>query len=122
MTPADELRKAAERIREVAGMATPGGWGEMTVVRPLTEPRRRVVNVDQTFGSCSHREGNVAHIALWDPTVALVVAEWLESEADDADREAADSIYGAAGQDFVYAAGDPHPALKLARAINGGAR
>jgi hypothetical protein len=48
--------------------------------------------------------------------INLLVAAWLESEADTADEP---TPYGEAGVRFVYDHGGLHPALALARVVNG---
>lgn len=130
MTPAEELRAAAVRIRKLAVGATPGPWdaheehhgvyrGEITVVRSVSEPRRRIVNVDQTFTNHEEREANVAHIAYWDPTVTILVASILDDQAEEWEE------HPETMQRFVAAPNgdDPStasPVYLLARAINGG--
>jgi hypothetical protein len=120
LAPAQELRKAAERIRQLAGAATPGPWdaheehhgafsGGITVVRSVSEPRRRIVNVDQAFHSHGEREANIAHIAYWDPTVTVLVADVFDQWAR----------MGELDPDLLHRVGGPET-LALARAILGG--
>lgn len=78
MTPAEEMRKAAQSIRDDSA----SGLDVMSRV-----------------------------------DINRLVAAWLESEAESAEEP---SPYGEAGQHFVYEAGEMHPSLALARAINGG--
>lgn len=130
MSPAEELRAAAARIREVADAASDGGWmayeehhgvyrGQMTVIRSATMPHRRIVNVDQTYPNRDEREPNVAHMVLWQPTVALLVASILDDQAEEWEE------HPETMQRFVAAPNgdDPStasPVYLLARAINGG--
>lgn len=111
-TPADELRTAAERLRTTANavQSAPGidnAWAAdgTTVtqgVYPDTgEPIYPVA--DAASPQCA------AHIALMDPALGLLVADWLEREA--ARRHALD-----VGQPIP----DGEPALAVARQINGG--
>ena len=88
---ADLLRRAAARIRETAQAATEGPWaiwddlsdhgyvtvgdaqGVLTDERPFTEECNPVAHV--------YAQEDADHIALWHPGVALVVADWLDCEA-----------------------------------------
>lgn len=93
---ADRLRAAAARIREVAGAATPGPWRDSGVdgnryaalvsdTQPAGRPARGGWDDTQGYGGYLVGEslvpGDRAHIATWNPPVAVAVANWLEEEA-----------------------------------------
>jgi len=105
ISPEQELRKAAERIREVAGKAPAGPWsldGELVISSPDRDP---VVNVYDGYGT----ESAAVHIALWDPTTALLVADVFDKWARMGEMDA----------DLLHRVGGPET-LTLARAILGG--
>ena len=66
---ADALRTAAELMRARAEAARPDA---------------RWVTANQLRGEFDAETSD--HIASWHPTVALAVADWLEWEADEAER------------------------------------
>lgn len=84
---AELLRRAAVLMRERAKAATPGPWhldgpwwidtGEYDMV---TGHDRKAVMVP---GEPTANPSNAEHIASWDPTVALAVADWLDLMAED---------------------------------------
>lgn len=96
MTLADELRAAAQKIRETAGAASPGPWQAKPVIYGNPEdgwgpPSHyevygpgQVSNQDRCVVSHMHHEGggadetDAAHIALWGPDKAVLVAGILE--------------------------------------------
>lgn len=106
-TPADELRTAATRLRQLLAdpQLTPGPWLSMDRGDRLLWngpgahdlPPRYVV--DEPMSNAANAEW----IAAVDPTVGAALANWLESAAEDAEQIGP----------------DPH-ALAVARAINGG--
>ena len=121
MTPSAELRAAAARIREVAGKATPGPWvslgrGDRIVRDPEFTPVALDYVVDEPLEA---NPANGDHIALFDPIVAELVAEWLENEAGrhahlgEQEVSVWDRPYMT--PEFVAA----QPCIKLARAILG---
>lgn len=140
-TPAEELRAAAAKIRELAARAGVGPWCVEYAIDAIRTVEQNIdlhINTDcghddkdcRSFGEDAGR-----HIALWHPGVAALVATWLGATADDMSDEhahvvdhpewvgcAADQRWG------VYAANsrlDSEPwkrALIVARAINGGVR
>lgn len=131
-SPAEELRRAAQHIRSVAGKATRGPWlnldrGDRIIRHPdatAAEDRSDPCGagppleyvVDEPLYA---NRDNGEHIALWDPPTALFVADLFAEEAEDMDRTAKESIYGENAVRFVYdIAGDVAPILMLARAIN----
>lgn len=132
LTPAQELRAAASKIRDTARNATPGPWtvggqGEVDEIdhyeRPILaevesrdeddKPFKEIVQVAavtyHTNGfQYPHAEAKAEaeHIALWHPGVAVLIADWLETvaEVDEHGFRPASSS-----------------ALAVAHAINGGA-
>ena len=90
MTPIDELRAAATKLREIASAAAPGApW----------------VLAEQ-MEDCGLGDAASAWIALASPALAEPLAEWLEMTADWWDA-------------FGIDPETDHPALAVARAING---
>lgn len=81
----DLLRRAAARVREVAGAATPGSWRADLLNDVVADHDDASWDVADLGVICpwpsATESANAAHIALWDPFVALAVAEWLEAEA-----------------------------------------
>jgi hypothetical protein len=116
MTPAQELRAAAAKIRDAKHWASPGPWVAYTDEvctdwHPSSEAYRQInrdIDVAHDTGP-----GNAAHIALWHPGVAELVAVILDAGAGVAEDE------GAIGTDIEVLLGEE---LALARAINGGVR
>lgn len=129
MSPSEELKAAAEKIRAVADLASVGpwearpvvygpadeGWGEpnnFEVYGPglLSNRERCVVSHVQHEGGGAD-ETDARHIALWDPPTAFLVADLLDGMAAHwASRPIADlDIYLGT------------PLCKLARHILGGA-
>ena len=88
MSPAERLRAAATRLREVAADATTGPW---SVTREhLTHPeagadvrgaggRWVASDCDGYQGGCLPADAD--YIAMMHPPVALALADWLDSEA-----------------------------------------
>lgn len=123
MTPAEELRAAAAKLRETAGTATDGPWqldgpywwhsGDCTHV--VTDARDRMsVAVMPQREDAPHRDANAAWIALAHPGLAEPLAKWLEREAKYAER--------AAGRGSGFLSEPDREALAVARAILGGAQ
>jgi len=120
--PFDELRKAAERIRKVAGQATPGPWcGEYT----YTAIRHVARNCDIDCDAHSDRDDcgrfgmyDGPHIALWDPTVALLVADILAIAAVSAEAMQWQNSREGDTRTRVLPSEFDVAALALARAIN----
>ncbi len=98
MTPAERLHAAALRIREVAAQATPGPWRDSSVdgnryaalvsdVLPAGRPASG--GWEDTEGDGGYLVGESliapdrAHIALWNPDVAVIVADVLDVLAED---------------------------------------
>ena len=140
MSPAQELRTAAARMRELAEKATPGPWlarvepgnHDLHVAPRMSvqhqESERSWVNIasgvsDETGGWNAEDwllQGDAEHIASWHPAVVLAVADWLEGQARDYENYAAATsvlyeVYG------VGLDGANDPALTVARTFLGGA-
>jgi hypothetical protein len=85
MSDTDLLRRAAARIREVAGQATPGPWCPEHVAECVNEEDgfgwTDHVAVNPDIGAFASAE-NAGHIAMWSPEVAMAVADWIDAEAD----------------------------------------
>ena len=87
MTPAQEIRRAAETLRQRAQAATPGPWV------PSKAYRLNVVAPDKIVGRGSHpgtvtdapgesfNSANAAYIATLDPGVGEALADLLDNEA-----------------------------------------
>lgn len=106
MTPAQELRLAAAKVRRIAEKATKPPWvnhdeGDR-IIRALPDgtdvlelmdshSSRLEYVVDEPLIENPH---NGAHIALWDPAVALLVADLLAKIAHDMDENPGIPSYG----------------------------
>ncbi len=140
MTPADELRTAAQTLRKLADDATPGPWVrplntryKSTVSAPLPEGERGswLDGIDPTTGKrerCtvamvptwsngrhSRQRGgrDLEYIAAMHPGVGTALADWLTVEAE---TWAGDEVHSrCTPQSCTLDA-----ALAVARAINGG--
>lgn len=126
MTPAEELRAAAARIRERAERATPGPWsvfddesGMFWVHSGAVDAGGHgPVTMDLQEGGVAVESDSEAgradaeHIAAWCPPPALAVAALLEAVALNWDERGHPIDAGSAGTNVV---------LLLARAIPGGA-
>jgi hypothetical protein len=119
MTPAEVLREAAKRIREVAGKATPGRWlnldrGDRIISEPDAGGDFEYV-LDEPLEA---NRDNGEHIAMWQPSVALLVADELEQQAEGwDDHSELEQLFVAApnGPDDTATAA---PIYLLALAIN----
>ncbi|MBT2429415.1 hypothetical protein J7F02_28315 [Streptomyces sp. ISL-112] len=88
--PADQLRAAAEKLREAAQAATPGPWRRHTASYPHLV-LQGLVNVppSEADGMIStnlavDEAADATHIALMHPGVGLALAAWLDVAADHA--------------------------------------
>ncbi|MFD3336119.1 hypothetical protein ACFWV1_26250 [Streptomyces sp. NPDC058700] len=113
-SPADELRAAAEKLREHAHYATDGPWvatpdiligGWAVAQAPLKNP-------EGPYLADFVRDWDARYIALMDPGVGHALADWLDHHAH---------ILTAATQ-YDPDSNLARPALKVARALNGDAR
>lgn len=117
MTPADELRAAAARLRALAEAASTDRYGRDTSTwiseqrsptdaRLLTPDRRAILHGGSSGpngrGTRPHlHPQHAAYIAAMDPTLGTAIADWLDSAATDAEM-----------------VGPDHRALTVARLIN----
>jgi hypothetical protein len=138
-TVAAELRAAAEKIRATAQAAEPGPWivgpnwggRENRVyvkatdafdwvgtvhggVRPEPDvfTSERTVIACQTANKGSLANANAAHIAMWHPAVAMVIAGWLFAVAIDEESDA----------ETYHRIKERTTALEIARMINADAQ
>jgi hypothetical protein len=92
-SPADEIRRAAQAMRQRAQHAAPGPWRIGNAVDPT-----RSCNVHTFPGARGVADGmswlDAEHIASWHPLVALAVADWLAFEAAALDEGAPDDPAG----------------------------
>ena len=98
MTPAEQLRRAAETLREMAGATNGTEWSHEWVSMEYDNDPHWMV--DHEMGrakgyqipevAMAHREADAAFIALMDPTTALLLADWLDSAAYEAELVGAD--------------------------------
>jgi hypothetical protein len=85
--PHERIEAAVQRVRDVAGKATPGTWTAVEPSRrhdPWVEAGDHTVAEFTNCGDPSHgqrREADAAFVALFDPTLAELVARLLEGEA-----------------------------------------
>lgn len=114
-------------MRSRAEAATPGPWFADDLYATVTAaPYRsaraaydrrtsdeRVWVVPESMDSSVDGD-DLAHIASWHPLVALAVADWLEVEADEADR------YSGEGAPQVCCGRGYRDAVAVARAYLGG--
>lgn len=94
---ANTLREAAMRIRDTANAATPGPWRDSSTIdgarfqalvsdtMPAGRPERGGWDDTEGYGGFLVGESLLppdrSHIALWNPTTALLIADWLEHVA-----------------------------------------
>ncbi|MFE6868343.1 hypothetical protein ACFVFS_17475 [Kitasatospora sp. NPDC057692] len=99
--PADLLRQAAQQLRDYATAAVPGPWVPSIVRSPRSTVTSGIYSHAHPAGSAaseiaaSGRKGrecggitnadNAQYIALMHPGVGLLVADWLDSAATDAE-------------------------------------
>jgi hypothetical protein len=115
--PADELRAAADLLRERAGKATPGKWiafgtsiasavGQCTCADPGSRlPHEQYCGLEGPVAHAS--EEDTAYIATTRPCVGEILAKWLNDYAERA------------GRPYYQQYDDMHHALAVARAILG---
>jgi len=113
--PVEELRVAATKLRETAARATPGPWAVSRIPgigQTVDDPEGRLcVPVGTQWISTA----DGAWIALASPALAESIADLLDGVADVVDEHDPEDGCGCTRSDSF------HPALRLARAINGGA-
>jgi hypothetical protein len=141
VTPADELRAAADKIRKLAGQADDGPW-ETTWrqqqyhldgyrdgdLHPISEWTYAIATWEPqaTEQRAECDTANADYIAAMHPGVGKVLAEWLENAAHhyECGIQAADDVFrdDPAGREAFLTTGPGAPsshALAVARAING---
>lgn len=106
MTPAEELRKAAARLRETGEHTTPGTWLVPDVADMVVsdKPMRWGTPI---VAECGTPE-DAAWIALMHPDLSEPLSAWLESWSTVELSE-----HGSYPDDWMYA-------LRIARVVNGG--
>lgn len=115
MTPADELRAAAQKIRDIADRASPGPW--------RSKPDGHGTTIEASEGhdvaylaSCTDHPGrriwDARQIALWNPQVTELIGAWLGWIADDETEYAGLPKTPARARELATGLG-------IARAING---
>lgn len=109
MTPVEEMRAAATRVRDIASAANLGTWwADDTEIYSSEEPNW--VGETLQLDNAELGKANAAHMVLWQPTLALLVASVLDEWAR----------LGKLDPDLLHRVGGPET-LALARAILGGA-
>lgn len=121
-TPAEELRIAAQTIRDAAKVATAGPWKASPVWSGRSHAKSAVYSHAHRAGSVESevvasglrdraggivQPGNAVWIAAVHPGMAEPLAEWLEHEAYMAEKRG------------LSVEGNTFHAIKVARAING---
>ena len=82
MTPAEQLRRASETLREMAEEATGNRWNVdylNEIVAVQGDELYQVLPVSDTI-----KQADAALIALMDPDLARMLAAWLSMSADHA--------------------------------------
>jgi hypothetical protein len=109
MTPAEELRAAAKLMREGAEAASPGPWHQLcmgsegcSVINDghLRE-RKHVSFSGRKEWKADHADAE--YIASMHPLVALAVADWLDAEAERAERPGALDLHSLSPGPFAVA-------------------
>lgn len=114
MTPAEELRAAAAKVRKTAVKAAPGPWKVCRAVGIGCVVHDPTVTFCITVETKWVSGGDAAWIALASPTLAGPLAAWLESCAGQASAMAASDDWGICDEP-----GSAQQALDVARAILG---
>jgi hypothetical protein len=96
LTPAGELRAAAKLMRERARAATPGPWAVAAgtwqdetfaaVLGPGGDPGNAETWLMATGRGAVNQVADACHAAFMHPGVGLALADWLEAEAERAER------------------------------------
>jgi hypothetical protein len=112
LTPAQELRAAASKIRDTARLAVPGPWcAYLEEVGTDWHPDSDEYKLLGRDAEVAKQVGPLTaeHIALWHPGVAMLVAGWLWAVAIDCESDA----------ETYNHIKERSTALSIARAING---
>lgn len=112
MTPAEELKAAAECVRDLASAATPGPW-QITDQSWVTSGIALVGSIGEPIADCGEgvaAKDEAAYIALWHPGTALLIADLLDGMAAHWDTRPVGDLH-------LYLS---TPLCKLARHILGG--
>jgi len=134
VTPAEELRKAAARLREVASTATPGPWQDCSdpdggawpryvvgTPRPGEDAQATdVLTVHESVGDHVISREDTAWIALANPALAEPLLKLLEGAAEDlagTERLVSKLPGGADPLTYCDEPGGIRIALDIARAI-----
>lgn len=119
MTPAEELRAAAKKVRETASKATPGPW---TFTPDLYWDRGAITSTSPDVRGWDmlamdvHSELEHAN-ARWSALASPALAEPLAARLEEAARQCDLNEYRAPRHRF-----DPASDLAIARVLNGGPR
>lgn len=123
MTPAEELRKAAATLRELAAEATPGPWDVVNEMEPWDTPAADVANVHGR----DRRDGTYDWKWSWvvaspdghpDPCMKVENARWVAALSPAVAGPLARWLDDAAGESEDYGLVVMAPAYDLARVIN----
>lgn len=132
MTPAEELRAAAAKLREMAAVATPGPWTLVKNIQEHTSSHMQSTwsRPGKTQAVKASQHDDYAWVVLLGPDKAELLAVWLETEAhclgvgEVVGEKTADLLDAIAGQPLelsvTVVADTSIPALAFARAILGG--
>lgn len=92
MTPVERLRAAEQRLRDVAGAATPGPWTvDGRSIWGAKDGHRWIV-ADTQRATTEDR----AYIATLAPPVALALADWLDDMVENAQYDSQPAYLNAA--------------------------
>lgn len=130
-TPADELRKAAEKLRTLATTATPGPWrqhdthlGQYGYAATVLSGEGNDTDLRAWLPSMSHKPWDEArnvwpdalYIAAMHPGVGAALADWLDSAAELHEEGPHHDCQWCGDEDWPCA--DIRHALAVARLIN----
>ncbi len=108
MTPAEELRTAAQKIRDAAANASPGPWAAVDEHIEAADEHAVAKVPPGCLNHPGRPKADEIHIATWHPGVTPLVAVLLEDAADSM------ANFYFANREKVF-----HRELAIARAING---
>jgi hypothetical protein len=114
--PAEQLRAAAQRLRELAEAATPGPWHAVASVP--SHSVRSPGGWEIASSAYADRRADMDFIAAMHPGVALALATLLESHSADWDQLTEHNAHTTDGQDHPEAPDEAmEEALALARLV-----